>query len=236
MAQLLEMRAGPLYRACIYPTHKKDGRSPKTLPSACWQERLNIKHARERFELILACNFKLSDWVVDLTYDDHHIPINVQAAAKRLKKFVRGLRVSRRDRKAILKYAYVHEGQHGDKRLHHHIVINHKSGDLELIHNLWPDGRIKVRPLSRWGYEGAAAYLTKEPAKLGRVHVGDRMWTTSRNLEKPVITTTEVEDDYKLDIPDSAFAVEHQSKSNQWGQYEYINYKLPWSQRPANPS
>ena len=52
-------------------------------------------------------------------------------------------RCQRKREGGALKYVYVTEGKHGDKRYHHHLVINASgAADLETICSLWKYGDI----------------------------------------------------------------------------------------------
>ena len=114
-----------------------------------------------------------------------------------MKLFNRQLRESRKAFGRPYKYVYTTEGRHGDKRLHHHIILNHYPGETEVLRKLWPDGDINWEPVGKLGFVGLAKYLTKEPMQHGREYVGDRLWTPSRNLEKPRITVEKVPDNYR---------------------------------------
>lgn len=231
MSYLVTMETSVLCRECVFtePLNKRRGRQPKSLPQSIVQEKLNIRHAYERLAFILAANFSYSDWVLTLTYDDEHLPPNTYAAQKRIKAFNRALRSNRRAFGRPYKYLYVTEGRHGDKRLHHHIVLNHYSGESELLHRLWPDGNLEWERIGKLGHVSLAQYLTKEPMQHGREYVGDRLWTPSRNLEKPRITVERVPDNYRPILPKEAFDVSQDLRENKFGRYYYVDYKLPWA-------
>lgn len=227
---LVTIKTPTLCRECVFtePLSKRRGRMPKSLPQSAIREKLNLRHAYEWLMLLIAQNFKLTDWMLTLTYDEEHIPPNTFAAQKRVKQFNRQLREHRKAFGRVYKYIYVTEGRHGDARLHHHIVLNRYPGEAELLHKLWPDGNINWEPVGKIGCEGLARYLTKEPAQHGREYVGDRLWTPSRNLDKPITTTVEVPNNHRPVPPKEAFDVCTELKENQFGSYFFLGYKLPW--------
>lgn len=233
MSYLVSMKTSVLCRECVFtePLAKRRGRAPKSLPQTTIREKLNIRHAYERLAFLIAANFTYSEWLLTLTYDEAHKPPNTFAAQKRVKLFNRQLRESRKAFGRPYKYLYTTEGRHGDKRLHHHIILNHYPGETEVLRKLWPDGDINWEPVGKLGFVGLAKYLTKEPMQHGREYVGDRLWTPSRNLEKPRITVEKVPDNYRPVPPKEAFDVEPEAKENKFGSYYYVDYKLPWRNR-----
>ena len=179
MSYLVSMKTSVLCRECVFtePLAKRRGRAPKSLPQTTIREKLNIRHAYERLAFLIAANFTYSDWLLTLTYDEEHKPPNTFAAQKRVKLFNRQLRESRKAFGRPYKYLYTTEGRHGDKRLHHHIILNHYPGETEVLRKLWPDGDINWEPVGKLGFVGLAKYLNKEPMQHGREYVGDRLWT-----------------------------------------------------------
>ena len=95
-----------------------------------------MKYAWQKLELLLAANFTPRDLVVTLTYDDDHLPDDRDGAVDKIKGFWMQLRKARRLAGQSLRYVYVTEGVHGDKRLHHHVVIDGTGGDLETLQSL----------------------------------------------------------------------------------------------------
>lgn len=190
----------------------------------------NDVKAAHRFKRILAANFRTSDAVVTLTYDDKNIPKTAEIAnKKRLKPFINKLRKEYQLLGETLRYAYVTEGYHGDHRLHHHIILPNIPELPELVETLWSKNG-KVTDLSKLGakgVEGWAMYLTKEPRKTGRRYVGQRMWTTSLNMSKPVVSTYEVTDDYTYDLPFGAVILDNRSSTCGWYTAQYISYYEP---------
>lgn len=229
MSQFVEIRAGTLIRAAVFPDKRRRGRAPKSRPTSTWMEKVNIRHAYEKLMWLIAANFQLTDWMISLDYDDEHLPKNRDDAVKVLKKFIRNLRAARKPFRRPLLYIYVTEGQHGDHRLHHHMIVNHYRGESELIRKLWANGGVDWVPIGKLGYEGYARYLTKEPRQHGRLYVGDNIWAASRNLKKPTVTVAQVDDYYKPDLPQNAFDVQEKTERNAFGEFYFCDYKIPWS-------
>lgn len=233
MSYLVSIKTSVLCRECVFtdPLPRRRGRAPKSLPQTLVREKLNIRHAYERLAFLIAANFKYSDWMVSLSYDDEHLPPNTYAAQKRMVAFNRQLRESRKAFGRPYRYIYVTEGRHGDERLHHHLILNRYPGDGEVLRKLWPYGNIDWEPLGKLGFVGMAKYLTKEPMRNGREYVGDRLWTPSRNLEKPKISVEQVPDNTRPVPPKEAFDVVPDARSNHFGSYYYVDYKLPWRRK-----
>lgn len=203
-------------------------RAAKTKCSTAAQHRMNLKYAWQKLELELAANFGAGDIVVTLTYDDAYLPPDRAAAIKLIKKYWVQLRRARRLQGQSLKYIYVTEGLHDDKRLHHHAVINGTGDDFELLQSLWKYGAVHIVPLdiSAGGYEPLARYLTKEPRETGTAN-GKRCWIPSRGLIKPKTESTFVRDDLSASVPPGAVILDTDRKVTQFGTFDYIKYLLP---------
>ena len=57
--------------------------------------------------------------------------------------------------------------------------------------------------------------------------VGDRGWTASRNLRKPVEESEMVDETVTVTAPPGAFVLDTDHKQNEYGSYDYIVYLLP---------
>lgn len=236
------IRSGRLVYATVYstvhPSDTPEARAAKTKCSTAARQRMNMKCAWQKLELELAANFGAQDLVVTLTYDDDHLPDDRDCAVVNVKKFWVQLRKARRLAGQSLHYVYVTEGVHGDKRLHHHAVINGTGADLEHLQSLWTHGEIHIEPVDAYGYEALAKYLTKEPREHGSAN-GLRSWTPSRGLKKPERESSWVPDDVTLCAPPGAIVLDSDSIVNQWGEVKYLKYLLPdkqpkqkmWSRR-----
>lgn len=189
----------------------KGRRRKKQRESPPKQRELNSKNARRYLEKLANGNFFSGDLHVSLTYDANHLPKTREEAEKEVKKYLN--KVSYRREKLgfePLKYILVTEGgtdKDGNlKRIHHHILMNGGPGnfrdDAEL---LWTRERINWKKAEEdeeyrteiekrsIGYRNAdriqagdngisdlANYIAKDPS-------GKKRWSSSRNLELPVI-------------------------------------------------
>lgn len=193
------------------------------------RQKLNDRTAASKFRRLIAANFKPRDWVVTLTYSDDSLPATPEKArARYLKPCINKLRQAFRDLgENPLKYMYVTEGLHGDKRLHHHIIVPDIPEIKNVIRDQWPFGHVNFESISSRGYETWASYLTKEPRKTGRRHVGDRMWTPSLGLKKPDVITYEVPDDFRYEPPAGVVITHNEDWQTEWFQCQYLSYYKP---------
>lgn len=195
MRKVIELRAGRRVRAIEMdvPPRQSAPRGARQYETSMVQEHLNMKLSHQKFELMLYANFSALDWLIELTYDDEHLPRRYEEANRRLQNFVRRLRGARQKQGRTLRYLYVTEGHHGDGRMHHHIIVNFGTETFEELAEIWGQGFVFRQGLADFRGEGnqeglsaVAKYLTKEPRKTGRLRVGQHMWTGSRGLQKPV--------------------------------------------------
>lgn len=190
---------------------------------------MNDRTAQAKFRRLIASNFSPRDYVVTLTYDDVSLPATPEKARDRfLKPCINKLRQAFRDLgEDPLKYMYVTEGLHGDKRLHHHIIIPDVPNIRKTVRERWPCGHVDFERISSRGYEVWAQYLTKEPRKTGRRRVGDRMWTPSLGLKKPEVTTYEVADDFHFEPPTGVVITHNEDWQTEWFRCQYVSYYKP---------
>jgi len=223
--------AGRLVSGVIYTMHHPrddaKARAAKSQMSSAARERMNLKKSWEKLEMVLAGNFKVTDLHVTFTYRDANLPPDRQAANKLIKKLLAQLRAYRKARGQELKYVYVTEGQHGDARFHHHVVINSTGADFDVIRSLWIHGEVDFELISVTGYTVLAQYLTKEPREYGKAEVGERTWTPSLGLKKPEVEVAYVPDNITLTAPPGAIILDRDEKRNEFGEYLYIKYLLP---------
>lgn len=224
------IRAGRTVFAVVYsvahPSDSDEARAAKSKCSSAARQRMNMKKSWQKLELLLRTNFDASDLHVTLTYDDANLPDDRDGAVKKLKRFFRQLRSARHLIEQDVLYVYNVEGAHGDKRLHHHLVLNGTGADLELLQSLWQYGNVNIERIDTMGYEALAKYLTKEAREHGG-SVGLRSWTPSRNLKKPEVESGWVPDDVTLCAPPGAVVLDSDTQVNQWGEYKYLKYYLP---------
>lgn len=219
--------AGPIVKTIIYTAPEpRDGlyvRAVKSKMTTAAQKAMNDKTARGKLEMLLAANFINRDLFVTLTYRDENLPSTRKEAVKLVRRFFKDLRKHRNARGLTTKYVYVTEELHGEKRLHHHIILNATGQDVELIRSLWPYG--DVIHAGAVGGRSLAEYLTKEGIQ--DRPVGAQMWTASRNMEKPVIETAYVGNDETLTAPPGCHVLEREDRQTEFGSYCYIKYYVP---------
>ncbi len=148
-----EIYAGPCYRAIDSasirpPTGRRSGRADETAP---YQQYLNDKSSVQKLEHLIEANFTLDDLFVTTTYADDFLPPNYDIAARRLRAFFARYRPARKARGLPFDYVYVIEGEHGDKRIHHHMILPADGGNAELIRELWRYGSMDIETIRQFG-------------------------------------------------------------------------------------
>lgn len=229
------IQAGTLWMAVQYTairsanqTARREARSQISTPA---RESLNARLSWQKLMLVLAANFHSTDLVVTLTYRDDDLPKTKDEADKRLKAFLRAFREERKAAGMLLKRVRVTEGYHSSGRLHHHLIINATGGDYEIIRRLWQRNgdNIDFEPFGIDGPERWAKYLTKEPREKGRRYVGERTWTTSRNMRKPIVSCGYVPAETALSPPPDALVLDKAQCENCYGRFQYMMARMPES-------
>ena len=243
MAKLIKrtITAGPLVMEAIYPApHPRDSmgvRQGKKALSSAAQQRMNLKYAYQRLELLIAANFRRGDLWCTFTYDDEHLPKNRKESIARMSAFMKRLRALRKPNGSELVYIYNTEHKHGDGRWHHHVLLNNVGEAFEEIAQLWGQGLVFIRPLrvdKQKHFESLARYLCKEY----RDGVGDRMWTCSRNLKKPERDCCRVDEveAAALAAPEGSLIFEDSGQVvTAYGRYRFIKYLDNGWQRAVRP-
>lgn len=236
MCQIKRVRietAGPYVDVVVYPIAKeRPSRAERTVAAKCTsdlRQKMNDRTSANKFRRLIAANFKPSDYVVTLTYSNETLPATPELARdKRLKPCINQLRQHFKELPVDpLKYMYVTEGLHGDRRLHHHIIIPNIPNIKETVRDCWPHGHVDFETISSRGYEVWASYLTKEPRKTGRRRVGDRAWTPSIGLRKPEVVTYDVLDDYRYEPPFGVVITHNEDIQTEWFRCQFISYYKP---------
>lgn len=233
------VEAGPLVVETVYPAPNPrdtpEVRAGRKRLSSQAQQRMNLKYAWQKLELLIAANFGRRDLWVTLTYDDEHLPGSRQEAARRFNSFIRRLRKVRGRRGEVLRYLYCTEGRHGDGRWHHHVLINATGDDFRELVTAWGAGQVdiqRIRVDRERNFESLAKYMCKER----RDSVGQRLWSGSRNLARPRSECFRVPEDTPLDIPRGAVPLAEISERNSYGVFKYIKYLMPgWERGAAAP-
>ena len=202
------------------------------------RQKINDKRASVQFEQLLATNFAPGDMVVTLTYRDANLPPTLDQAKKSVKKFLTMLRQSYRLAGQELKYLLVHEGQHGDHRLHHHIVLNAIPDIHETVRSHWAawGDNLDFASIDMKGYTAWAKYLCKELLTTGRLAPGRHAWSASRNLSAPVVEQGECPDHMAISPPPGSVILENETMMTEYGAVHYIKCILPpWAVKTAPP-
>lgn len=241
--RLKTVTAGRLVYAVCYSqpmgSDEPKERAAKSRLSSAARQRINFRHAWQKLELEIATNFRAGDWFATLTYDDDHLPADRAVAIKYMGKFLKKLRTQRKRQGRDLLYIYTTEempdAPDGQRRLHHHLIINAYPGDEELIQSLWEAGQVDLQELldgQHDGYETRARYMVKErqPGAFGR-KTGLRAWTPSRNLKKPEVSSELVPENITIAPPPGAYVLDRSGDTNTFGTYTYIKYLLPLPKR-----
>lgn len=215
----------------IHTQNQAARREAKCQISTPARESLNAKLSWQKLMILLAANFSSKDLVVTLTYRDGNLPINREAADRRLSNFIRALRAVRRSHSPPepLVYVRVTEGYHSDGRLHHHLIINSTGADFDVIRDLWSKNADDI-DFEQFGLDGAerwAKYLTKEPREKGRRYVGDRTWRCSRGMKRPEAYSTYVAEGELLLPPAGAFVTDKTECVNSYGRFCHMMALLP---------
>jgi hypothetical protein len=187
------IKSGDVLEIEIFPIWdtRNEIRSAKAHTTKAAQKNLNEKNARKNLIRKINTNFGEDDYHITLTYGRGVLPTEDQAR-RDMRNFIKRVRnYHKKNGLPELKYVYVIEFYSGDgrrTRVHHHVIMS-GGADRQAIKDLWPHGhRVNVDELEpeAGSLEGLARYITKQQGKLAP----SRRWTTSRNLKKPKITTS----------------------------------------------
>lgn len=189
--------------------------------------RTNCNTAQRKLELLMASNFDETDLVITPTYRDADLPPDPEGMRRHLTRVFAQIRAYRKARGLPeLKYIYVMEGRHGDRRLHPHIILNAAGDDLELFRSLWIWGDdVQLNYIRERGYDGWAGYLTKERREASLN--GKKQFVGSRNLAQPVTTYEWVDDGASVDAPPGAQILDEGGGRNETASCRFIKYLLP---------
>ena len=193
---LKEIRAGTQLELEIYPEFRKmsevppEGRKKKKDNSKA-QRDLNDRNARKHLERLVNTNFKEGDLWITLTYDEEHLPADMDEALRNMQRFIKRVNYQRKKRGLPpAKYIYVTEhSEENEIRWHHHIIMDGMM-DRDTVEACWKiRSRNQVRKIvpDDDGLTGMAKYITKDGYKRKK---NERRWNASKNLEQPEIRIT----------------------------------------------
>lgn len=137
------IEAGPFLRIVRYPAASGRRRAGRT-QGVCdettdWRQNLNDRHSWEALSTWLHAYYHLDSQFVTLTYNDDHLPPNYEAAKRLLTAVLRRFRGRCREAGCPHSYIYVLEGMHGDRRMHHHVVLP-RGPQAAMLMQLWTYG------------------------------------------------------------------------------------------------
>lgn len=234
-------RAGPLVLETIYTGRVPRSiggvwsepvvpRSPKAEASDERQQSSNQRSSRRRFELLLAANFGFAhSYLLTLSWGDYRLPSNRSAAVSEVRSYIR--RVNYRARAAPWRYAFVIEEQHGEGRMHSHMLVHGRTlQQIQDISGIWSGGSVDWEPLDsdRWhSYRDLASYLLKEQGtSLSTAKPGQHLWHTSRSMIRPEPCYTVVEHPDQMELPPDAYVIERHEVSSDHGTWIQRLYVL----------
>lgn len=190
-------RAGRQLEVDIYPAYpsRKDmPRAKKNNPSRPAQKHLNDRKARRKLGNLIDANFGKGDLWCTFTYDDEHLPEDIETAQRMFRNFIRRVnRARKKEGKDNTRYICVteHRDEDGeDIRCHHHVIMD-GDFDRDKLEDLWRYGNRnmtrRISPDPDTNLAGITHYITKT-AKDPKRRKGAKRWAASRNLKKPIIT------------------------------------------------
>lgn len=186
---LKEIKAGEQIELEIYPQFQSMDDIPangrRIIKNNTAQRNLNDKNARKHIERLINTNFSDNDIWITLTYDNTHLPVDMESAIKNVQRYIRRINYKRK-KKGLpnAKYIYVTEYNPTAKiRWHHHIVMDGLLA-MDTVEQCWKQSsRNEVRRLRKDenGLTGIAKYITKDNVR----SKSERRWNSSQGLRNP---------------------------------------------------
>lgn len=161
---------------------KGSGRRKRYKETSEVQKKLNDRHSKERFEMLVHSNFSADDYIMHLSYEDGWLAENDEQADRDLTAYLR--RVKRLYQKAGVECKYMAVTAKGSEhgRYHHHIFL--PGGiDRSLLEDKWSYGYANCDRL-QFNEQGVADLADYVVEKQDRITV--RRWRASRNLKQPI--------------------------------------------------
>ena len=146
------------------------------------QKKLNDRHSKERFEMLVHTNFNSDDLMLHLSYEDGFLAGTDEQADRDLSNFLRCAK--RVYEKAGIEFKYMAVTARGSQRgrYHHHIFL--PGGlDRSLLEGKWKYGYANCDRL-QFNEQGVADLSDYIVEKQDRTTV--RRWRASKNLKKPI--------------------------------------------------
>ena len=171
---------------------KGEIRKKRQKPTSEQKELANENASRNRLRRLMINNFGDGDIHLTLTYKRECRP-TPEESKELIRKFFRKLRAYYRKHGQEFKWILVKED--GEKRIHHHMVMNDVEGLLGFLRKAWPYGGVHVVPLyENQDYGGLADYFVKETKESYKKHKENGepyrvRYSCSRNLQQPIEKT-----------------------------------------------
>ena len=186
---------GDMIFLSVIPTWRKSGkRRGRFKATSEDQARLNEKYALLRLQMTIHANFTRHDVRFDLTYNDRYLPADEEQFERDQQTFIRRARKLYREAGVEFKYIRI-PAYSEDGRPHVHMILT-GGVDYKTLHELWGMGRTRWDYLEfdECGVINLGFYLgsQKRAGKTEKIHErakGQRRWSGSRNLTKPVERT-----------------------------------------------
>lgn len=177
----------------VHPTWRAAGkRRGKFRESSETQKKLNDRRAELRLAAIAHTNFRRGDYALHLTYADEELPEDEDGFERDVRAFMARLRRLYRRAGAELKYIIVRAWS-GKGRPHLHLILS-GGVDREKLEECWGHGRANCDRLefNECGITDLVDYICGQSDDADEKHTrrkGERRWSGSRNLAKPVERT-----------------------------------------------
>ena len=144
----------------------------------------NEREAVRKLARILNTNYAEGLLFVTLKYSEKNLPADYEALKKNAAKFLRKVRSFAPDLRYVMVNANWSPRRQRPARLHHHLVIPITS--MDVLSKLWPEGEFYAELVRNPAdLTRLAAYLVDNVKDLP---AGQKKWTTSKNMEKPIYT------------------------------------------------
>lgn len=173
--------SGVVYVTFNDPTKEKKRRGKKWRESDETRKKLNERHAREKFSMLVHNNFDRTSIVIHPTFDDDNVPSSEAEFRKKIRNYIAKLRRLFKKHGVVFKWIYSACLGNENSRPHLHIIV---SGGVsrDEIEDAWEYGRVNSDRLqfNECGVIDLTTYIE------GNRHASARRWSGSRNLVKPV--------------------------------------------------
>lgn len=177
-------------------------RASPTNPTPQDVEQINERNAEKKLRRLMNANFTKNDYHTVLTYRKEE-RLSITDSKKAISDFLKKLRAEYKKQGSELKYIVVTEygTVANPKAIHHHLMINNIG--IEHITKHWKYGKVNITPIYSEDLGELANYFVKETKlKNGATRQkGEKRWSSSRNLAKPIIKVEKIKANSWRDVP-----------------------------------